>query len=221
MPNRIFYYMIVLLMTACASTHPGNIGESISPQAKLPLKISAESIDAKKNESFQLIDLTLENTSDAWLKINRTQVLIGDPAESKLSVVLGSDLKDWAQAVSFKQKQDQHNTEMAQMGLLGVGTAAALMGGYRGDSGLATAGAAVAVGTYGWVLTDAISSSINEAQRSEKIPDNHLYHSASIPSKMFLRRWVLINKPVGQVLNKLVIEFETVEGEKDTYAINL
>jgi hypothetical protein len=215
-----FMIISLLVLSACATTHPGNLGKSETLESKLPLKVSAEIIDSD-NASFQLIQLTVENTSENWLKIDKATVKLDDPATSKVSVVLGSDLKYWAEAASTQQREDQHNMDMVKLGLLGVGTTAVLVGGSRGDQGLATAGSAVVVGTYSWALYDVLKTEINDAQRSSIIPENHLYHSTSIPSKMHLRRWVLLNKPANQAIKTLAVEFETVEGEKETYAIDL
>jgi hypothetical protein len=211
--------VLFFLLQACASTHPGNLGTAISGHSNLPLTFSAQNIEEGSNEAMQLAEVTIENTSDSWIKIDKARVIIGDPGESKLSVVLGPDLMDWAQAASIKQKEDQHNKEMAQLGILGAGAIAALAGG-KGSS-ISTAGAVAVVGGYSWILADAVNSSIDVAQRGEIIPSNHLYHPASIPPQMHLRRWVLLNLPKGQALKTLVIKIMTISGEEETYAIPL
>ena len=60
-----------------------------------------------------------------------------------------------------------------------------------------------------------------EAEAALKVPGHHLYTPFAVPGKMFLRKWLLINKPVGTMVNNLVIEFETVEGQKERYAIKM
>lgn len=220
MPSIIKFSLILpaLFLAACATTHPGNYGQSLNSPAKLPLKISAENIDRNDNGSFQLIEITLENTEDAWLRLEKTEVVIKDPAESKVSVVLGQDLKDWAEAEKFKQKMDEHNKMLAQSGILAAGAVAAIAG--DKDSNLAKAGTLILIGTSAWVVNDVINASLKDTQ-SLKIPENHLYRPANIPGHLFIRRWVLINKPSKKVVSKLVLAFKTIEGETDTYEISL
>ena len=210
----------LVILTACASTHPGKKGYSLKGTT-IPIKISAQNIDYDPKGAFQLIEVTLENPSNDWVKIAHTEVVIANPAESKISVVLGKDLKYWAEAMNERYKIKQHNQEMLQTGLLAAGAVAAVAGVKDGNSNLASAGAGLMTATYGWAVADVISTKIDLAEQSDKSPENHLYHPFSLPSQLFLRRWILINKPVGQHVNKLVIEFETVEGEKDLYEISI
>ncbi len=212
---------LVNLFIGCATTHPGNEGKSTAKEPIIPLKISAQTIDDARGESFQLIELTLENTSENWLRIARSQIVISNPAESKLSVVLGKDLRDWAQAMELRLKKDEHNRQLLQVGLVTAGAAAVVAGTHNNDSSVATVGMATLVGTSAWAVTDVIRQSYRTAQQVDKIPENHLYQAFSVPGKMFLRRWILLNKPSNSLVTTLVIALETVEGEKEHYEIKL
>lgn len=208
-------------MIACATTHPGMEGKSVNATPTIPLKISARTVENQSKGAFQLVEVTLENTSDDWVRIDHSEVLINDPAESKVSVVMGDDLKVWAEAVITKEKQEAHNKAMVQTGILAAGTAAAVLGAGRGDRGLATAGAAAMVGTYAWAAADVISASVDAAQGVKKVPETHLYKQVSIPGKMYLRRWVLMNKPADRIIQRVALQFETVDGTKDVYVVPL
>ena len=218
MSKMILTLLAALFLVACASTHPGTSGQSQAPQPKIPLKLSAQNIDEEESDAFQLIEVTLENTSDRWVKISKVQYLIQDPDTSKLSVVLGQDLSDWAQASANKRKVEMHNRQMVQAGLVGLGAVAMASSGKNSDMGVA--GALMTTGTYGWVLSDAIRADLRNAEGVKQVPANHLYHPASVPGKMFLRRWILLNKPSDSVVKVMRIEIETIEGEKETYAFN-
>ncbi len=219
--SRFIFTLALGALCACATTHPGHYGQAVSKDSKVPLMISASNIDRNPDGGFQLIEVTMENTSDTWLRIEKTEVVIGNPAQSKVSVVLGQDLKDWATAAEFKRKLETQNQQAIQAGIAGAGVITAGLGKARGDDGLVLAGGLITIGTFGWALDDAIKASIASAQQSEKIPENHLYRSANIPSKMFIRRWVLINKPSKKVVDNLVLLVKTIEGEQETYEINL
>ncbi len=206
---------------ACASTHPGNEGVSLKSDSHLPLKISAQTIENAEGESFQLIEVTLENTSENWVKINRSRVVISNPAETQISVVLGQDLNDWAQAMQLRFQKDEHNKKLLQLGLVTAGAIAVAAGSKNNDANLAAAGSAAVLGTYAWAVTDVIRQAYKKVEQSEKVPDNHIYRPLSVPGKMFLRRWVLLNKPAHSLVGTLVLDLETLDGEKNTYAIKL
>ena len=213
--------VFVLFTVACATTHPGSEGKALPGEAALPMKVSAQTIDNAKGESFQLIEVTVENLADEWLRIHNARVVIDNPAESKLSIVLGQDLKDWAQAMELRLKKDEHNRELLKIGLGAAGGVAAVVGSQTNNPGVTLAGASLLLGTYAWAVTDVIRHGYASSTQANRVPENHLHQSFSVPGKMFLRRWVLINKPSATLINHLVIEFETVGGEKNTYEINL
>ncbi|MFN7824952.1 MAG: hypothetical protein ACK5P6_06295 [Pseudobdellovibrionaceae bacterium] len=208
---------LAILITGCATTHPGTIGTTAAGSASLPLKVSAETVDNDYKSPFHLIEVTFENTSENWVKIHRSEVLLGNPAESKLSVVLGRDLRDWAQAKQLQLLKDEHNRKLLQAGIATAGAVAIS----SNDQGIANTGAIALVGTSAWAVSDVIRQGYQKAEQSEKVPDNHLYQSFSVPGKMFLRKWILINKPSHILIKKLALEVETVEGEKAYYEIAL
>lgn len=229
-----FLALTCIFIISCATTHPGHIGHSINSTPVLPLVLSAKSIENNFKDSYQILEITLENTSDEWVKLNNNEVIISDPGTSKLSVVLGSDLKDWAQSRMLKEQKDKQNAEVIQAALITAGAIAIIAasskgGGSSASSGpmfnsmndVQTAGAITYLGGIGWVLSDAFSKSYLEASGVNKVPENHLYQSFSIPGKMFSRKWVLLNKPVNTRIDKLILQMETIEGKKDTYELVL
>lgn len=211
------FLILTLFLASCATTHPGKFGAAVG-SSDLPLKISAKTIDSKKEQAFQLVEFTLENTSDDWLKINNSQVLIPNPAESHLSVVLGQDLVSWAEAMQFQQSQDQYNKDLIRTGLLGVGAVSVVVPGSKDTK---TAGAVLTLGSVGWAAYDVITSARQKVNGVEKNPTTHLYEPMSIPGKMYLRRWVLINKPSGTMLSTVSVQIENINGGKGVYEIPL
>lgn len=221
MKSSNLIWLLAGLLISCASIHPGKMGSTLSAKPVLPLKISANNIEEGSNSSLQLVEITLENTSDNWLKLNKTEVVFNPSEISKMSIVVGRDLKDWAKALAEKEKIEKHNSELAQLGLVGAGAVVSVAGGNNRSSTAMAVGSTAMLAGYSWVLTDAISQAYINANSVDKLPENHLYNPASVPPKMFLRRWVLLNKPAGMDVNLLVVQFETVEGEKENYEINL
>ena len=127
--NKTFSIFSVAILIAsgffssCATTHQGQMG-SKTDKKLTPLRVSAVTVDDRPDDPFQLIELTLENTSDKWLRYDRGEVNILNPAESGLSVVIGPDLKTWADAMELRNKKENFNTELALVGVSAVGAAA-------------------------------------------------------------------------------------------------
>lgn len=210
----IIQAVLVLILSGCASTHPGQMASELSGKATAALNISAQNIEASAKDSFQLVEVTIENPSDEWIKVSNAKVIINDP---KLAVVLGQDLRDWAQAMNYRIKKDEHNKQLALGGLALAGAAAAASGSSNNNSGVATAGALLLVGTYAWAINDTINQTLRNAEGVPQTPENHLYTNTSVPGKMFTRKWLLLKKPTGLLINTLVFEIETAEGKKATY----
>ena len=213
--NFLATALCLLILTACATTHPGNEGRSVAPNPSLPIKISAQTIGNPVGEAFQLVEITYENLSDNWFRLNHSQVVIDDVTANKLSVVVGKDLVDWAQAMHFRLQKDQYNEQMAQAALI---TAGAIASSGKNSNNV---GATLLVGGTAWAVADTMQFSYSQATQTAKIPENHIGRPFSIPGKMFMRKWVLLNKPTQSAINKLVVELETVEGKKGLYEVAL
>lgn len=202
------------LLSSCATTHPGNLGSS-NGKANFPLKMSARTIDFEVDSPFQLVEFTFENTSKDWLKLTNTKVVIDNPTASKVSVVLGNDLLSWAEAVQAKNQKDNYNKEIWQTGLFGLGTIGAL----SGNKDAAVAGVAVMIGTSIWAATDAYAGKYKTATGVDTKPKSHLYEDMSIPGTMFFRRWVLLNKPAGTAVKKIILQLEDVNNNRGLYEV--
>lgn len=209
----------IIALSACATIHPGETGEAVGPENISGLVVSAESIENKPAQAFQLIEVTFENTKDDWIRINHIELYNPNSSENKVSAIVGADLKTWTEAMKYKMSMDSHNDDMVKSALLGTGYA--LAAGNGKDSNAAAVGVAMMVGTVAWAVTDSIKFGLDQATQSEKVPENHLYRSFAVPGKMFMRRWLLVNRPSGQVIKNLVLLVETLEGQKEYVQIKL
>lgn len=221
MKNVILSCLVVMWVIGCASKHPGNYGESIDGKKNIPVIVSGKTVDSKPESPFQQIELTVENSSVDWVRITRAEVVIEDPGKTKISVVVGNDLVSWVEAKSYEQKMHAQNQSMAAAGLMAAGAAVAISGAKNGNSGATQTGAATMLGAAAMHDANVMAKAQQAAQTALKVPGHHLYSPFSVPGKMFLRKWLLMNKPVGVMINNLVIEFETVEGVKEKYAIKI
>jgi hypothetical protein len=217
MKQQMIFVLLFFGLVGCATTHPGNIGTPTSVNRKIPITVSAQSIDASSRDVFQLVEITVENNSDSWVRFSREEVAMSDELKTKLSVVLGRDLHDWGQAKAFQLNKDEHNRGLLQGAVLGVGIVAA----GSNNSDTSALGAAAFAGGYVWAVSDIVKADFRKAEGVKGVPENHFYSPYSVPPRMFIRRWLLLNKPVNALVTELVVEFETVEGERERYAVNL
>ena len=202
---------------SCAHTHTGPVGRSVTRNPIDGMAMSARNVQNDQDESFQMVEITIENTTDDWLRIHKTNLYVTDPAKSKISAVVGSDLKSWAEAMEYKRKRDQYNKGLAQTALIIGG---AILGS-SSDNTTAVVGGAMMVGSAAWILTESLQFNYNQATNTEKVPENHVFREAAIPGKSFIRRWILINRPSKTKLATIVLEVETVDNKHDYVQIKL
>jgi hypothetical protein len=212
--------LLLLGFAGCASVHEGRIAESKGPDKIAGLVISAEELTDPGAESFSMVSVTFENKTEEWLRVDKVEVLIGEALADKVSIVVGQDLKDWVSAMEARGRMEQHNRAMAQLGLVAVGGVALAAAG-RGDTGLALAGGVAVLGANAWMMTDIIKASHASATEAQTLPDNHVLRPFAIPGKMFLRRWLLINKPMGKRIASLPLAIHTVDGRSGIVEMNL
>lgn len=218
----LFSIVAVLNFVGCASVHPGHkalTSNKVPPV--LPIVVSAESVEKSQNATFQLVEVTIENKSESWFRVKSSKVIINNPSESGISVIVGNDLKDWGKAMAFKNKMDKHNSDMALGGLATAGTVALVAGAKNNNSNLVNAGGAAILTSELWGLTDIVNESLRTAEGVQTVPENHLYHPFSVPGKLFIRKWVLLNKPINKEINKIVLEIESNDNERETYEVTL
>lgn len=219
MKNLIIILAVISssLLVSCASIHPGFKGHSVEPGNPIDITVSAENLDYSKRDSFQLIEVTIENNTTEWIRIESIRPRLPDPAESKVSAVLGQDLVDWAEAKQAQAKVDKLNQDIIQASLVGAGVLAST----SKNSALSSLGTVATVGGLGWAAATGISGDKRQAEAVMKVPSTHLYAPVAVPAKMFQRRWLLLNKPPNAELTTLVIDVTTVDGKRGMYEIPL
>jgi hypothetical protein len=218
--KTLFVALIFFVINGCATTHPGQIAVAINGDPSLPLKVSAQTNDADMDSPYQLIQVTLENKSDNWVHIVGAEVNTGAQT-SGVSVVVGGDLLAWAEAMKASELVRRQNREAMQAGLLLLGGATAVAGAVSGNNAATLGGSAVFAGTTLWAVADELQTNRDTANGVAKTPSTHLYSATTLPPRLFLRRWLLLNKKPGTLVSKLVFTLETSESEKVTYAVSL
>ena len=204
-------------LASCATVHSEYAG--MAAENKLPLKLSATTVgDTAQEDSFQLVEITMENTSDKWVKVTSGKVLIGEAAANDISVMVGNDLRDWAKAVSNREKIKSQNDGVLMASLLTAGAVASVA---SGDRTVQAAGNLSQAVGYGMIADRLYSGMMRDAMGVAQTPEDYVTAPVNIPGKLFQRRWLVLNKPAGQLVRTLVVEFETTTGEKDIYVVGL
>jgi len=220
--RKIFTALAMLIFfQSCASTHEGNLANSIGGDNNQSVKVSAQTIERDKDSAFELVEVTFENNDSDWFRVSSAKILTGDPSVTKINVVVGEDLKSWAEAMDFKYRKESYNTAVAITAAQAATAAAMAAGTSTNNKNLQTAGAVGYIASIGWAASEVISAAKRQAISSRGTPESHLYEPFTVPPSLFIRRWVLLSKPVGLNLQKLVIEINTIDGKKAFYAVML
>jgi hypothetical protein len=213
-----------LAASGCATVHPGTEASAMQANPRIPLHVSAETSEEQAGKGYVLVNLTFENTGDRWVKIAESEVKISPQYASKVSVVVGKDLEDWSAAIKATSDLERQRRGILQGTLLAAGAVLALSTSSRSGTGMAAAndlGVATVIGTSAYAAFQGLNENKRKHETPQWIPDTHLYQPFSLPAKLFVRKWVLLNKPASEIVNKLVFEVKTVEGESETYEVTL
>jgi hypothetical protein len=222
----IIFSLTLALISSCATTHPGKLATTVEASGDLNLKISSQLNKDFSDDSNQFFDLTFENLGGNWVHIDQVDVEFPQIEGAPHNIIVGDDLKAWAESYAIRKRKQDHNAELGIAGLILGGTAlmvAAIAGSNGGNvnTGLLTTGAvAYGAGAITGVARD-ISKLQKEVNRGVTVPESHLLATSTIPSHGFLQRWILINVPKKLVAKTMRIRIHTLEGEEGTYLINL
>ncbi len=207
------------LLANCASKHPGRraapiLGES---QTLEKIVVSAKRVSHLPTKSFELIEITIENTGDGWQRFSGGEVVLA-ASEKNLSVVVGEDLVTWQESYNEIVKLQDFNSQIATGTLALAGAAVALSSKDRNTRALGLATAAAATGAH---ATNEFLEDRTKVTSPDWVPETHLHKSFSVPGGLFTRRWILLNKPSGISIEDLVIRLHSLDSQSYAYKLTL
>jgi hypothetical protein len=213
--------LILSTLVSCASYNPGNYADIKSGEHPKNLPINAKTYDQLSESPFTYVNFTFGNKSaDTWYRVKRIRVTsIGGIKGARL--VVGPDLKFWAQGMERKTKIDAHNRAMvfgAIQGALLVGAAAS------GASGKHDLALGLVGGSMAYTSIEAFNQAFNEADMKELdalVPEGHLYRPFSIPRNLFITRWAVFETPGKKKAEYIEFEVEYLSGKKVSYKVNI
>lgn len=203
----------LVALTGCATIHEGQMGKIRDGDQISGMKISAQETSDPRNSPFSLFTVTIENESDDWMRIDSIEADFDAEMAKTHSVVLGDDLTSWAEANAEMQRLKDYNKEWMKTGLFSAGLVAALVSAHNGSTAGTVAGTGVVAGVSGYSVGQRIIRNHHKIIHANTIPEKHLYRPFSVPGKLFVRRWLLINKPSGHALTALALTIKTIDGK--------
>ncbi|HEX7676472.1 MAG TPA: hypothetical protein VF412_20010 [Bdellovibrio sp.] len=218
--KKLMSVILCLGLSACASKELRIHGQEESSTALFNMEVSAEINEDYSDPYNILLQINFESNDGKWIRIDEAEVFT-DNKEDAFNVIVGKDLVSWAEAKDEEKKIRDHNTEMTDNVITGVGGAAVVLGILTGDKNIAAAGLSGVAAGAGMSAYHKISEKKKNAQGVKMVPEGHLYAPFTVPSMSLTKRWVLINCPSGRVSKVIKLRLKTVEGESVTYKINL
>lgn len=215
--KHITLILITGFMISCATTHPGVVGRKTTANSDFDLKISAKVVQDYSDEAHQFIDFTFENNKTNWERIESIEFEYGNEEDLVYNVIVGDDLTTWAKAFTARKSQLDHNKFLTFTGLMVAG---AVLSGVSRDSGTQTAGdLTYAIGATG-LASHAVKESHRNINTSKRVPKEHLLNGRfSVPAKMFVRKWVLVNVPGDRWATMAFLTVTTVDGRTEKYEV--
>jgi hypothetical protein len=203
----------------CATVAEGEVAKPIDMHGQyLPttttgsgLVVHARELSELSSEDTGVVEVTLENTTHDWVRLESVRLDFETPIENAgVTVPDGPDLAAWHAAIAKRNavRAENEETALALVSLAGaVGAAGSHAGGRR------AVGAGVAVGA-------AFASGAAARDAAAQIyPDDHLFNTPIVvPPGLFATRWIaLTTKPEvsGHCLERAVLDYDTSKHERE------
>lgn len=223
---HIYALLLVLALSGCASIQNGRVAQPIDangtelsePLTASGLRVSGAERSSLASPQLGAIELTFENTSAKWLRIDEVSLDFGsDELNARFSVPWGDQLTSWQAAVRRRQALNATNRAMAlgALGIIGGAVAAA-----SGAPEVKATGGLIALGAAGALATHRLSQTLDAAQHVAPFPHDHLLAgSFPIPPGLFAMKWILLTtsaEPNPPCLHSVQLKYR-VDGEREEH----
>ncbi len=229
MKFKIFPAILLFFVISCASVsdrytarqYLENGKLSDKKETKLGLQISAEEDSSMGSKYFGLVQVTLENRSQEWVKVKKVSIDFGsEDCNQNIKIVSGNEISTWYDATSKRNQISEYNRNLF-LGALALAGTAAVAGSSK--DGVKMAGAAGTLGAITALTVSDINKNLNRLEYAKIFPETHLMAGPFlIPPGLFAKKWVLLNtlnhQKTGWV-DKFKMTYETETGEKETVKV--
>lgn len=210
--------LLVSLLGACVSTHPGKFGEPENSESESDLLVSAEVVDLYSDKAHRFLSFTFESKGTEWIRIESVDFEYSDKPDVRYNVIVGKDLLTWADAFRRRKARKDHNRGVILGLIIGAG---ALLAASSDDESVEAAGTTVAVAGASAGLLQALAEDLQKKEAADAVPDTHLHSPFTVPAGMFVRKWILVNVPDRDPPSAIKIKVNRTDGTEDVLRFDL
>ena len=196
----------------------------------LGLLISAEIDTIMSNRNFGFIRITIENTSDKWIRINKASLSFGSKIiNNNVRFVSGNQLSYYLDAVKFLEKEKNKviaQNQAAWTGFAaGLAATAATVNNSSGQSSQYNSSLSINLGLINSLSISQMIKNRKKLKSSEIFPKGHLLHKDFvIPPGLFVRKWIVFNttkhEKIG-FLQKAFFRYKSKKGRTEKVVLFL
>jgi hypothetical protein len=216
--------LALLGSSGCMTVAEGNVaqpidlgGHFVAPAAApgTGLVIHGRELPELSSPDFGVLEFTLENPTDRWVRIDQVKVDFAGPAANQgVSVIEGADIVAWETATEQRNAVRTANVQTA-LDLLALGAAI----GAAHHRHAARAPAPVVAGAAVAAVAASLAIAGEAAPRDDLYPDTHLYAlPIAIPPGLFAKRWIVFNTDAAanrSCLSRAVLDYTTSAGLRE------
>ena len=209
-------------MMGCASYQPGSEVKISKGEHPRNVPISAYVDNDMSTDEFTVLQFVWGNKNKDWVRIKNVRLdLDNKELKKSINILVGEDLRTWADSLSHKLKVDNFNRQMFMNSLALIGTATMVAGGAKGNQDMAVGGAALTSAVIGIDAINKVMDEINHIERAALIPYTHLYNPFSVPPGLYTKKWIVLEAYEDEIPEKLYFDVEYLDGRKVRYNVIL
>lgn len=211
----------IFLTGGCATPHSGNWkGDVVSKdtESSQKLVISASEREELSSKHFGFINLTFENVSDEWVKVEDLHIRFeNSELNEKGVIIVGDKISSWAEGIRNRQDLKRYNNSIIMGSLALVGTMAMAA---SSDSNVQMAGATSVLASAGGMAVQDFGRYRDSVFRANLVPRDHLLSGPLLLAPgLFVKRWfVVYTENPSELPNEdtVLISYRTNKEEKPT-----
>jgi hypothetical protein len=219
-------------LCSCASIQNGYLARPIDEHGQLSperrtrsgLVISGEERQRYASRNFGFVEVTFENTSAEWVRVQELQLDFGDAVrDAGVFIPGGDDVNAWY--VATVQRNDIRDTNDAHAlgALLLIGEAVGRVAAASDKPAVAGAGVALSLGASTAALAEGVDRDARAAEEVHPLPGAHLLSVPFVvPPGLFAKKWVLLNTQPGvPCITVMRISYVLEGGEREQVLLPL
>lgn len=220
-------FTAIAVASGCATVHPGMMGLAVDEHGRrvgdrtpLGLRVSSRELDELSSQSIGAVEVTLENTSNRWLRVHEVELDFGGPVENERVAVLDpEELRAWFQGAQLNATRKRQNADGIIIAVALGGLLLGLAGAMSDSPGLSLAGDLAITGSMTAAVARDLNDHVEAAQTVPVFPENHLFATPfAIPPGLAVKKLVVLETgavPQTRCLAWMAMRYRTGEGPSE------